>query len=80
MTDLDWVRYFVDEAPFVAVLGIRVNKLSNEEADLSLGFKDELSNGDTARSSPPDSNSVGSQIPARWAPSSRRSLSTPHSG
>jgi uncharacterized protein (TIGR00369 family) len=48
VTDLDWVRYFVDDAPFAAVLGISVNKLSEEEADLSLGFKDELSNGDTA--------------------------------
>ncbi|HEX4862605.1 MAG TPA: PaaI family thioesterase [Acidimicrobiales bacterium] len=48
MTDLDWVRYYVDDAPLAAVLGIRVNKLSTDEADLSLAFKDELSNGDTA--------------------------------
>ena len=48
MTDLDWVRYYVDDAPFAAVLGITVNELSEENAELSLAFKDELSNGDTA--------------------------------
>jgi uncharacterized protein (TIGR00369 family) len=48
MADLDWVRSWVDEAPFSKVLGIRVDKLSTEEAVLSLPFSEDLSNGDTA--------------------------------
>ena len=46
--DLDWVRYWVADAPFADVLGVRVEELSFDRARLFLEYKEELSNGDTA--------------------------------
>jgi uncharacterized protein (TIGR00369 family) len=48
MTGLDWVRQWVDDAPYAKVLGLTVIDLTEGEVRLSLAFKEELSNGDTA--------------------------------
>lgn len=48
MIEFDWVRDWVREAPYAAVLGLRVDQLSGEQALVSAGFKEELSNGDNA--------------------------------
>lgn len=48
MSEGDWVRRWIDDAPFAKFLGLTVAELSGERARLTLGFKDELSNGDTA--------------------------------
>lgn len=48
MSDLGWVARWVAGGGYSATLGVRAEHLAEEEARLALGFRTEISNGDTA--------------------------------
>lgn len=48
MSDLTWVERWVTEGGYGAALGVRAEDLTADGARLSLGFRTEISNGDTA--------------------------------